>query len=199
MCGPRSSGTRRTTLRPRRAPSRSCREQCTIVNVAARSLTNAPTGSVQSPSPLAVVRDALLEFFGRRADGERQQPEAVLADLVVAFETRRRAPDRRVRLLQRLRVHVCASASTSTCPRTRTRRASRCRRCVAALRPTSRASRAGRCRSLRSRRASTTGRCRTRRGRRSRGRAPPRSPRCGSGGCTASAAAARRSRCGCSR
>ena len=32
-----------------------------------------------------------------------------------------------------------------------------------------------------------------------RGRAPRRTPRCGSGGCTASAAAARRSRCGCSR
>ncbi len=55
---------------------------------------------------LAVVREALLELLGRVADGERQQADAALADLVVAVDARRRAPDRRVRILQRLRVHA---------------------------------------------------------------------------------------------
>ncbi len=54
----------------------------------------------------AIVDDALLEVFGRVADGERQQPDATLAHFVVALDARRRAPDRRVRLLQRLRVHA---------------------------------------------------------------------------------------------
>ena len=143
-----------------------------------------------------VVLDPLLELLGRVADGERQQPEPARSDLVVTVDARRRAPDRRVRILERLRVHAPLAASTSACPRTRTRRSSSSRRCGRALRPTSRASRAGRCRSLRSRRASTSGRCRTRRGRPRRGRASRRSRRCAPDGCTASAAGARRSRGG---
>src|SRR6185437_6479406 len=47
-----------------------------------------------------------FEVLGRVADGERQEPDAALAHLVVAFDTRRRAPDRRVWFLQRARVHA---------------------------------------------------------------------------------------------
>ena len=103
--------------------------QCTIVNVAACLLTNLPTGSVQSAEPAAVVRDALLEVLGRDADGERQQADAVLADLVVAVEARRRAPDRRVRLLQRLRVHAALRHRPVLAVELVLVVASRCRRC----------------------------------------------------------------------
>ena len=92
-----------------------------------------------------------------------------------------------------------ARPSSSTCRRPGTRLRSTRPRCGRAPRATSRASRRDRRRSPRARRASTSGRCRSRRGRRRGGRAPRPTPRCGSGGCTASAAGARRSRCGCSR
>ena len=55
---------------------------------------------------LAVHRDALDEIFGRHTDGERAQPDAVAPDLAVAVGAARRAPQRRMRLLQRLGLHA---------------------------------------------------------------------------------------------
>ena len=59
---------------------------------------------------LAVHRDPLDELLGRHADGERAQADAVPADLAVPVGAARRAPDRRVRLLQRLRLHAARAA-----------------------------------------------------------------------------------------
>src|SRR5438067_1036478 len=56
--------------------------------------------------PTAVVLDALLELLGWITDRERQQPDAARSDLVVAVDTRRRAPNRRVWILEGLWVHA---------------------------------------------------------------------------------------------
>ena len=118
---------------------------------------------------------------------------------LVAAAAARRTEDRRVRLLQRLgqhaplRAHVPVLAVGLVLVVRSTRR-----RCDRAPRATSHGSRRAPRRNPRARRASTSDRCRSRRARRTRGRAPRPTRRCGSGGCTASAAGARRSRCGCS-
>ena len=57
---------------------------------------------------LAVVHDPLFEVLGRKPDGEREQSEPARTDLVVAVDARRRAPDRRMRILQRLGVDAPA-------------------------------------------------------------------------------------------
>jgi hypothetical protein len=55
--------------------------------------------------PGAVRIDLLLQALRRHPDAERAQPDAVAPHLAVPFEARRRAPQRRVRILQRLRQH----------------------------------------------------------------------------------------------
>ena len=146
--------------------------QCTIVNVAARALTNFPIG-VGTRLRVAVELDPLTELLGRHADRERQQPEAELAGDHVAGRAARRHPERRMRLLQRLRVHAARRDLPELARPTRRRPRSRRRRSCAAPLPTCGGSRRGRCRSPRARRGSMTGRCRTRPGRRRRCRAPP--------------------------
>ena len=76
----------------------------------------------------AVDVDLLLHRLRRHADRERAQPEAELADLPVPVVGAGGAPDRRVRLLDRLRAARAAAASTSARPRTRRCRWSSSRR-----------------------------------------------------------------------
>src|SRR5204863_7752186 len=57
------------------------------------------------PHALAVDVDLLLHLVRRDPDGERAEAESERADLAVPVLARRRAPQRRVRLLYRLRLH----------------------------------------------------------------------------------------------
>ena len=72
-------GTTRTTLRRTARAFSLVSLQCTIVNVAAASFRNLPTGSCSRPDPAGSSGCAPRVCSGGFADRERQQPEAALA------------------------------------------------------------------------------------------------------------------------
>ena len=168
MSPPPCSGTTRTTpWRPRSASS-FVGAQCTIVNVAAVSLTNLPAGCVALGEALAVhARCCSPSSSGGTPTVNEHSPMPLLPDLLWPGEAARRAEDRRVRLLQRLREHAPRRAHLPVLavglvlvlgPRAHDvteRLAPHLARLVRARR-----------RSPRARHASTSGRCRSRRGRR---------------------------------
>ena len=58
----------------------------------------------------AVQREPVTQLLGRHAHRERAQTDAVATDLAVSVGAARRTPDRRVRVLERLRLHAARRA-----------------------------------------------------------------------------------------
>ena len=80
--------------------------QCTMVKVAARELTNFPTGFASVEAVAVELRCAPPSSSGGTPMVKESSPRPLAAGELVAVRAGRRDPQRRVRLLERLRVHA---------------------------------------------------------------------------------------------
>jgi hypothetical protein len=86
-----------------------------MVKVAACSFLNLPTGAAHSAARSGRA-PTILQVFRRNTHGEGAEADAVAADLAVSVGAARRAPDRRMRILQWLGLHAPRRAHLPVLP-----------------------------------------------------------------------------------